>query len=480
MEVTRRFWGLAGTGGTLMTLAVVFARPMLLYPGAAIGALLLARQYRFYRALRATDLTLAVDQSLPAQYVTKDDETQVTLAARLAQPSALSLTIDASPPLIATASTRDGQRITLDPGDTEETTAFELEWPVVGRGTFDEPTVTAADPHGLFRETLPRGPQPEVVVEPRTPRNIHVGEGGDQIVASYGGHRSDQLGSGTDPAEIRQYVPGDSVSDIDWKATARLDYPHVREYEVETDRQSVLVLDHRSHLQAGRVGETPFDYLRELALSFVGNAEQLTDPLGLAVVGEAGTAAWERPATSPDTYETVRSTLQDLPVEADAGQAPHAVTGVHGHGAGRARRKAAHLAGDETEYGQTLQPFFAEASGYVQRMDSDPLFGTVRTSLEKVRGATWAVILTDDSDRTQLRETVKLARQQAAGVAVFIAPTALFERGGLADLDAAYQQYVDFEDFRRELARLDGVSAFEVGPGDRVEAVLSAGRSRRG
>jgi len=57
----------------------------------------------------------------------------------------------------------------------------------------------------------------------------------------------------------------------------------------------------------------------------------------------------------------------------------------------------------------------------------------------------------------------------------------LYEPGGLADLERAYDRYLAFEEFRRELAKLDGVTALEVGPADRLSAVLEAGdRDREG
>lgn len=49
----------------------------------------------------------------------------------------------------------------------------------------------------------------------------------------------------------------------------------------------------------------------------------------------------------------------------------------------------------------------------------------------------------------------------------------------LANLDAPYDRYVEFEELRHELSRPDGVMAYEVAPGDRLEAVLSAGQRRR-
>jgi hypothetical protein len=85
------------------------------------------------------------------------------------------------------------------------------------------------------------------------------------------------------------------------------------------------------------------------------------------------------------------------------------------------------------------------------------------------------VIFTDDTHRAEVRETVRLAQRGDNRVLVFLTPTVLFEPGGLADLEGAYDRYRSFESFRRDLARLRRVSAFEVGPGDRLDAVLSSG-----
>ncbi|MFC7019236.1 MULTISPECIES: hypothetical protein [Haloarcula] len=62
---------------------------------------------------------------------------------------------------------------------------------------------------------------------------------------------------------------------------------------------------------------------------------------------------------------------------------------------------------------------------------------------------------------------------------VFLTPSVLYDLDTLGDLDDAYRRYTAFEEFRRELAALERVSAFEVGPSDRLSAVLSAGNQRR-
>lgn len=477
MELTRRYRALAAVGVTLAVLSATFAQPQLLYGTAAVGAFLGYRQIRYLATVREIENSLVVEQTITNQHVDRGGEAIVSLDARLSRPASADISVEATPPLFADVPSTERRSIRLEPDETTAETTFSVTFPVVGRGTFDSPTVTVEDPFDLFRSTFHRGPEPTVHVEPRVPRNVHVGEGGDQVAAAFGGHRSDRHGTGIDPAELRQYVPGDSVSSIDWKATARMRYPHVREYEVETDRQTVMFVDHRAPLGAGSDGRTKLDYLREAALAIAESARTLSDPLGVAGIGPEGTTAWYPPGTDAAAYDDVQSALYGFePAEADGSNPNGRESDAN---VSTSRRKATLLAGEQSAYGTRVRPFLDETSGYVQRMASDPLFETVRTHLSQLSSASWLFVFTDDTDRSKLRETVKLAAQEGSGVVVFITPSVLFEANGLTDLDAAYEEYVSFEEFRRELARIDGVSALEVGPGDRIEAVLAAGRNRR-
>jgi len=478
MDATRRFWGIAAAGVLLAALAVAFGRPILLAGAGGVGALLVARQYAFVRSLTALDDYLSVSVSPSDRYARRDDETAVTLAIDCPDGVSLPLTVTTKLPVIAGSVPVTERAVRLDAGEEHATTTFAVEWPAVGEATFPQPTVSVTGKFGLFTETYERGPEPVVVVEPRQPRRLHVGEGGD-AAAAFGGHRTGDLGQGTDPAEIRQYVPGDSLRDIDWKATARLAYPHVREYEVESDRRTVLVVDHREQLAAGPAGERALDYLREVALIVAGAADRASDPLGCYTVGDRGTTAERDPATTDAHYREVRSLLRELrPTE--AGARADSTNGRSGsvRGITDTHRSAELLAGDDSAFGATLTPYLEERDRYVQLMERDPLFETVRTRIGRLEGSHWVLVFTDDTDRAALQETVRLALSEGNQVVVFLAPTVLYEGGGLADLDTAYERYVDFESFRQELARLERVTAYEVAPGERLDAVLSASDRR--
>lgn len=60
-----------------------------------------------------------------------------------------------------------------------------------------------------------------------------------------GRHASRLRGRGLNFEELRGYLPGDDIRNIDWKVTARTREPHVRVYTEERDRSVWLLIDQR-------------------------------------------------------------------------------------------------------------------------------------------------------------------------------------------------------------------------------------------
>lgn len=472
MQLTRQGGGFIVTGVVLALLALVFEQPRLLIGAVGLGAWLLTRQYLFVRSVSKTVDDLSIEQNLTQDRIVAERETTATLSLSLPSPSELDIVAELVPPRSASGTTREERTAHLERGDSHASTVVTVEWPVAGSYEFAAPKLALTDSLGLFSESLSRGPTPTMVVEPRGPTNVHVGEGGDQLMIAYGERQSGRRDAGLDPGELREYVPGDAAGRIDWKATARMSEPYVREYEVETDRVTALVVDHRATMDEGQTGETKLDYARQVALTFVDSVREFNDPLGYYTVGNGGTTERRQPANQ---YALIKRRLRDLqPTGADSEE--HAER--HEIASPGAARSAAGRLDGTSAFETTLQPYFATATTYVERIENDPLFETAQTMHARLSGTVWTILFTDDTHRAEVRETVKLARRSGGRVLVFLTPTVLFEPGGLADLEAAYERYRSFESFRRELARLEGVSAFEVGPGDRLDAVLSSGRRR--
>src|SRR5262245_20651442 len=66
-----------------------------------------------------------------------------------------------------------------------------------------------------------------------------------------GRHASRLRGRGLNFEEIRRYLPGDDIRNMDWRVTARTRQPHVRVYTEERDRPVLLVIDQRQSMFFG-------------------------------------------------------------------------------------------------------------------------------------------------------------------------------------------------------------------------------------
>lgn len=515
MQPTSQLWAVASLIAFLTVLSVVLARPVLLSGAVLIGAWLLGSQYSFLFALERTGRALSLTRSPARSAVRTNESTPVTIAVALEEPSPLQLDVMPGVPTISTLTDRETLRVELEPGTTARERTANVTWPIAGRHRFEAARLTATD--GLFRETLAAGERPVVTVEPRGPRNIHVGTGGDRIAAAYGEHQADLSGSGIEIAELREYVPGETADRIDWKATARLNTPYVREHDASTDRRTILVIDQRATLSTGLRNETKLDYLREVALATLQSARKLHDPVGFLAVGNGGITTRLEPTGTPAIHAAIRRELLELEPTAETraersdqrpprvstdgsrtrsdsgtprgsrGRVPRPHDRPNRDGTGtpspthrkptlrEIRRSVADLEGD-SPFTVTLRPFYADQQRYLQRIEKEPLFGAVRTALGSTSEATWTVIFTDDSSPSELLETVSFVRRNGGEVTVFLAPTALYEPSG--DFEQTYNRYLEFEEFRRELARMERTTAIEVAPGDRLATVLAQGRER--
>jgi uncharacterized protein (DUF58 family) len=88
-------------------------------------------------------------------------------------------------------------------------------------------------------------------------------------------------GQGTEFDSLRDYVEGDDVRSIDWRATARRTNVVVRTWQPERDRRIILVLD-TSRVSAARVGDTPrLDAAMDAALLLAALASRAGDRVDL-------------------------------------------------------------------------------------------------------------------------------------------------------------------------------------------------------
>ena len=136
-------------------------------------------------------------------------------------------------------------------------------------------------------------------------------------------------GQGTEFDSLREYVRGDDVRSIDWRASARNRNVVVRTWQPERDRRVVLVLD-TSRTSAGRVEDVPrLDSAMDAALLLAALAARAGDRVDF-VAGDRRVRSRLRSAGSRDVAANLQDAMADLePViaEADWSALAGAVTG---------------------------------------------------------------------------------------------------------------------------------------------------------
>jgi len=102
-----------------------------------------------------------------------------------------------------------------------------------------------------------------------------------------GDYRSVLLGSGTELAQIRPYVPGDDPRQLDWNVTARTGQAHVRVQLAERVMVTWLVLDTSPSMQFGTADRRKADVAEGAALAVGHVATRRGNRLGIVTFGGA-------------------------------------------------------------------------------------------------------------------------------------------------------------------------------------------------
>ncbi len=110
----------------------------------------------------------------------------------------------------------------------------------------------------------------------------------------FGQVASRRIGVGTDFWGIREYVPGDDVRRINWKASARFDRLYSNEYEGERSGDVVIVVDARTESFIGTEEDNPIEHGVRAALAIAEHVLASKNRVGLIVQREV--LDWVPPA----------------------------------------------------------------------------------------------------------------------------------------------------------------------------------------
>lgn len=136
----------------------------------------------------------------------------------------------------------------------------------------------------------------------------------DHRLAAIGILNRRRRGEGLDFQQLREYRQGDSLRQIDWKATARTAKLISREYQDERNQQIVFLLDCGRRMAAKDGPLAHFDHCLDAALLLAWVGLRQGDAVGLLTMGTdaVGGTRWFAPRRAASTVNLLLETTYDL------------------------------------------------------------------------------------------------------------------------------------------------------------------------
>ncbi len=101
-----------------------------------------------------------------------------------------------------------------------------------------------------------------------------------------GEYRSSFKGRGMEFEEVREYLPGDEIRDIDWNVTARTGVPFIKRYREERELVVMLVVDVSQSANFGTKNKLKSDIENELCAVLAFSAIKNNDKVGLIMFSD--------------------------------------------------------------------------------------------------------------------------------------------------------------------------------------------------
>ncbi|MFJ6001156.1 DUF58 domain-containing protein [Arthrobacter sp. NPDC092385] len=242
--------------GRFVLLALLGVVPVLLYPGAAsilLWAALLTAVACLDVGLAASPRRVGIVRTLPDS-VRLGEEGRSALVLRNDTSRTLRATVrEAWQPSAGAADPE--QTIVVPPGESRRMTVL-LRPTRRGILRVDTVTIRSAGPLGIAARQVPVPAAGVLRVLPPFNSRRHLPSKLRRLRELDGRTAVQIRGAGTEFDSLRDYVRGDDVRSIDWRATARRRDTVVRTWRPERDRRVVVVLD-TSRTSAARVLDEP-------------------------------------------------------------------------------------------------------------------------------------------------------------------------------------------------------------------------------
>ena len=200
---------------------------------------------------------------------------------------------------------------------TKSSVRYRLRPTARGRFVFPGVQLLVRSPLRLWHQSRVVGAVRDVEVFPNfAPLTRFALLSAEQATNLIGAHVRRRRGEGTDFKQLREYRVGDSLRQIDWKATARVRKPISREYQDERNQQVVVMLDTGRRMLARDGLRGHFDQSLDASLLVAYLALRQGDAVGLHASG--GEQRWVPPVHGAGAIQALLKGSFDLQPKAVA------------------------------------------------------------------------------------------------------------------------------------------------------------------
>lgn len=180
-----------------------------------------------------------------------------------------------------------------------------------GLSTFEESFVLIKSRYGLWQFVERLGDSQDVKVYPDfTAISDSFLLGIERAMRNLGAHIAKHKGDGTEFNQLREFREGDTLKQIDWKATARVGEPITREFQEEKDQNIIFLLDCSRRMRAKDDNLSYFDHALNALLMTSYLALDKGDAVG--VLSFSGKPSWLPPLKGKMGVNTILNHLYDL------------------------------------------------------------------------------------------------------------------------------------------------------------------------
>lgn len=208
------------------------------------------------------------------------------------------------------------QRVHL-PREGRNVIAYRLQPDQRGAAQFEGCALRLHSPWRLWARGITLPLRQDIRVYPDFARVSHLAlVGTDRASRVIGAHQHRRRGEGTEFHQLREYRTGDSLRQIDWKASRRAQKLISRDYQDERNQQVVLLVDTGRRMLAHDGNLSHFDHALNASLLVAFIALRQGDSVGLMASG--GESRWMPPVRGLGAIDRLLDTVYDLQPQAVA------------------------------------------------------------------------------------------------------------------------------------------------------------------